>query len=180
MLIKHHEPLGDQNQRQDPLPENWKEIAAEAGITPVRFAAVEIGKLYRSGIVWPKHVLRLQEKYGIAHIISLIEGDWLSEFYEYPSITIHQFPFYQRRELTAERVGDIVDTINGLEQPALVQCLKGVTKTGMVSAAYQILNGQKGNLGAFLEYVWRSEWHLSGLVNTSTVREIFDYGNHRR
>ena len=180
MLIKHHEPLGDPNQRQDPLPKNWKDIAgAEAGFIPVRFAAVEVGKLYRSGIVWPQQVHRLQEKYGIAHIISLIEGGWLSDFYEDPSITIHQFPFYQRRELTAKRVGDIVDTINGLEQPALVHCLKGVTKTGMVSAAYQIMNGQKSNLGAFLEYIWRSEWHLSGLVNTSTVREIFYYGDHR-
>ena len=180
MLIKHHEPLGDPNQKQDHLPENWKEIAAEAEIIPIRFSVVEDGKLYRSGIVWPQQVQRLQEKYSIAHIISLIEGDWLSEFYEDPTITIHRFPVYQRRELTAERVEDIVDTINGLEQPALVHCLKGVTKTGMVSAAYQILNGQKSNLGAFLEYVWRSEWHLSGLVNISTVKEIFGYGNHRR
>ena len=179
MLIKHHEPLGDPNQKQDPLPENWKEIAAEAGIIPIRFSVVEDEKLYRSGIVWPQQLKRLKEKYGIAHIVSLMEGDWLSEFYEDPSITIHQFPVYQRRELTAERVGNIVDLINGLEQPALIHCLKGVTKTGMACAAYRILNGQNSNLGAFLEYVWRSEWHLSGLVNTSTVREIFGYGNYR-
>lgn len=178
MLKVYHNPLGDPNNKQDPLPENLREITGEANSLPNRFSPVDDGKLYRSGIVWAYQIPRLQNQYGIAHIISLIEGDWLSKFYNDSSITIHQFPVYQRKELTAERVETIVDIINGLKEPALVHCLKGVTRTGMVSAGYQILNEHKGNWGAFLEYVWKSKGHLSGLLNHSTIRDIFGYGNN--
>ena len=179
MLIKQHEPFGDPNHKEHPLPENWQKIAEQDGLMPVRFAAVDEGKLYRSGIVCPRQIPALQDRYGINHIISLMDGDWLEDYYKTPRVTIHQFPFHQRKELTAERAKNIVDTINELDSPVLVHCLKGVTRTGMVSAAYQILNGQKSNLGAFLEYLWRSKWHVSGLANKPTIKEIFNYGNHK-
>ncbi len=179
MLVRYHKPFGDSDHKEHPLPENWQDIERHAGLMPIRFAPVDDNKLYRSGIVWSHQIPVLQDKYGIHHIVSLMDGDWLNKDYDNPSIMIHQFPFHQRRELTAERAKNIVDTINKFDSPALVHCLKGVTKTGMVSAAYQILNAQKSNLAAFLEYVWRSEWHLSGILNISTVKEILAYDNSR-
>lgn len=166
MLIKHHEPLGNPKEAQDPLPENWKELAAQKGKIPKRFGVVEEGKLYRSGIVWANQVRKLHEDYGIANIVSLLEGNWLREFYDSSEITIHQFPILQRRELTYERVRTIVDVINDLNQPSLVHCLNGATRTGMVCAGYQIINGIKGKFGAIIESIGY------GMVNISSLREM--------
>jgi hypothetical protein len=95
MRIKYHEPLGDPNNKQDPLPENWKELSAIADWKPRKFGIVEQDKLYRSGVVWPHQVEGLHRDYGISHIITLIDGDWLQQFYDDERITIHQFPFFR-------------------------------------------------------------------------------------
>ena len=98
-----------------------------------------------------------------------MDGDWLREFYDDPEITIHQFPTLQRRELTYERVRNIVDVINDLNEPSLVHCLRGVTRTGMVCAGYQIINGDKGKFGAIAESI------RYGMVNLSSLREMLNY-----
>lgn len=170
MLVKHHEPLGVRaKKRQDPLPNNWEELASERGDTPKNFGIVEQGKLYRSGIVWPHQVRPLQETYGIRHVISLMEGDWLSQFYDDSSISIHQFPIRRRDALTFERVRHIVDVINGFDEPAIVFCRRGATRTGMVCAGYQILNGRRTKFGAILENM--SYWNF----NISSIGEILRY-----
>lgn len=169
MLIRYHEPLGNPEEAQDPLSNDWEIEASKDGNRPRRFGVVEENKLYRSGIVWPHQVRRLQQDYGIVHIISLLEGDWLREFYDAPEITIHQFPILQRRELTYERVRNIVDVINDLDEPSLVHCLTGATRTGMVCAGYQINNGRKGKFGAIVESVGY------GMVNISSLKEMLHY-----
>ena len=169
MLITHHKPLGNPDEAQDPLPNNWRELATQDGTKPIRFGIVEEGKLYRSGIVWTHQVRKLQEDYGIVHIVSLLDGDWLREFYEDAEITIHQFPILQRRELTYDRVRNIVDVINELDKPALVHCLTGATRTGMVCAGYEIINGKKGKLSAIMESI------TYGMVNISSLREMVHY-----
>ena len=139
MRNRHWYPLGDPEKIQDGLPYNWRELEEKAGDMPDRFAQVD-ENLFRSAIPYPKHIATLQERYGIKNIVSLIDGDWLKEYYSLPSgeIQIHQFPVYQRRELTPQRVKDIVGIIKYLKGPTLVHCLKGVTRTGMVVAGYQI------------------------------------------
>ena len=169
MLVKYHEPYGNPENQQDTLPENWQEFAATADDLPIKFGVVEPEKLFRSGIIWPHQVEKLKRQYGIVHIISLIPGDWLSKFYYNPDITVHQFPFYQRRELTFERVRNIVDVINSLQEPTIVNCLRGITKTGMVCAGYQILNGQRSNLGAIIENM------RFGYFNISSIKEVMHY-----
>ena len=169
MRIQYHQPYGSPENQQDILPENWQELVAKADSLPIKFGMVNPQKLFRSGIIWPHQVRILQGQYNIAHIISLIPGDWLSQFYDDTSITIHQFPFYQRRELTFQRVRGIVDVINSLKEAAIVHCVKGVTKTGMVSAGYQILNRQRSNLGAIVESM------SYGILNPSSIREILQY-----
>ena len=120
MLITYHKPLGDPKKTQDSLPNNWKELAKKGGDIPRRFNVVEEGKLYRSGIVWPHQVKKLQTDYGVEHIISLLDGDWLEEFYDDPFITIHRFPIMQRKELNYNRIKRIVEVINELEGFSLV------------------------------------------------------------
>jgi len=173
MLKRYHEALGDRP--EDPLPKNWKVIADNSGDMPERFGVVEQGRFYRSAMIWSHHISKLQKDYGIEHIVSLVDGDWLSNWYDDSGITIHQFPILRRRAFTKERVRDVVEAINSLDGPAIVHCLKGVTRTGMVSAAYQVLNGYKGNLRALFDYVWKSRFHVSGLLNFSTMKEILDY-----
>ncbi|MBI2647495.1 hypothetical protein HYW99_03390 [Candidatus Woesearchaeota archaeon] len=169
MLIRHHKPLGKPEEAQDPLPKDWKVETSKDGNRPRRFGVVEENKLYRSGIVWSHQVRELQKDYGIVHIISLLDGEWLREFYDTPEITIHQFPILQRRELTYERVRNIVDVINDLNEPSLVHCLTGATRTGMVCAGYQIINGRKGTFGAIVESIGY------GMVNISSLREMLHY-----
>lgn len=77
MFKRYHEPLGNYEGRQDPLPINWREISESAPHFPDALATVTRRKLYRSAIIWPKQIPFLQEKYGIKHIVSLISGDWL-------------------------------------------------------------------------------------------------------
>lgn len=169
MRIKYHEPLGDPNNKQDPLPENWRKLSATAGAMPDNFGIVEKGKLYRSAIVWPHQVKNLYKDYKIAHIIVLIDGEWLQQFYDDPEITIHQFPYLQRKGLTFQRVKDIVGLINSLNEPSLVCCLKGKTKTGMVIAGYEILNGRKNHLQAVADSI------KYGNLNMSSFSEIRRY-----
>ena len=87
MRIKYHEPLGDPDNQQDPLPENWQELSAIADGSPRKFGVVEQEKLYRSGIVWPHQVGGLHHDYGIRHIVTLIDGDWLQQFDDDERIT---------------------------------------------------------------------------------------------
>ena len=169
MLIRYHTPHGNPENQQDTLPANWQEIAVNAGELPIKFGVVDPEKLFRGGMIWSHQVERLKRQYGITHIISLISGDWLSQFYDNPDITIHQFPFYQRRELTFERVKDIVDLINSLKEPAIVHCMKGVTKSGMVCAGYKIINGQRSNLGTIIENI------RYGYFNISSIKEVMRY-----
>lgn len=169
MLVRYHEPYGDPERPQHPLPENWEEIASKAGRKPKRFGVVDPRKLYRSGIIWSHQVPILQEEYNIKNIISLIEGNWLKDFYEDKEITIHQFPFYQRRELTFERVKNIVDVINSLEEPAIIHCFTGATRTGLVSAGYNIINGKKSKLATIIENLKYKD------INFSSWREILKY-----
>ena len=169
MIKRYHEPLGDPEHKQDPLPDNWRELAARAGSMPKNFGVVEHKKLYRSAIVWPSQVEGLHANYGINHFITLMDGDWLLDHYARQDITIHQFPFFQRRELTLKRVKDIVEVINTLDSPSIVSCLKGSVRTGMVVAGYEIINGRKSNLVARLES--GLYWNFNG----SAHREIKDY-----
>lgn len=169
MRIKYHGPLGDPNNKQDPLPENWRKLSAVAGAMPENFGIVAKGKLYRSAIVWPHQVDTLYKNYKICHIIILIDGDWLQQFYDDPKVTIHQFPYLQRKELTFERVKEIVGLINSLKEPSLICCLKGKTKTGMVAAGYEILNGRKSNLQAIADTM------RYGNLNISSFSEIRRY-----
>jgi len=169
MLIRYHEPYGNLEEAQHPLPSNWRELASKAGKKPVKFGVVDPGKLYRSGMIWPHHVKWLQESHDIKNLVSLVDGDWLSEFYEDQSIVIHQFPHHQRRELTFERIRDIVDVINSFEDPAIVHCFKGATRTGMVCAGYRIINGMTSNLVAILKNLRFVD------VNPSAIREIRHY-----
>jgi len=170
MLIRHHEPLGNLTEKpQDPLPENWKELAGKSGHIPARFDIVDEDKLFRSAIVWPHQVKHLRDNYGISNIVSLMDGDWLSEFYENSEVEIHQFPFLQRRALTYNRIRGIVDVINESKRPCLVHCLKGSTRTGMVCAGYNIINGNKGKLASIAESV------KYGMVNISSIREMLYY-----
>ena len=80
MLIKHHEPLGNPEEAQDQLPNDWEAKASQDGDIPKRFGVVEEGRLYRSGIVWSYQVRELQKAYGIVHIVSLLDGNWLTRW----------------------------------------------------------------------------------------------------
>jgi protein tyrosine/serine phosphatase len=176
MLIKYHEPYGDPNEKQDPLPRNWREIELNASFLPLNFDVVEDSRLYRSGIIWAKQIPILQEIFDIKHIISLVPGDWLESYYDSLDITIHQFPFFQRRELTFERVKGIVNVINSLDGPALVHCLKGATRTGQVIAGYEVINGLKTNKEALEDS--QEYWKFGKLgmfFNFSYRREILAY-----
>ena len=52
---------------------------------------------------------------------------------------------------------------------SLVCCLKGATRTGMVVAGYEVLNGRKSNLQAIAESI------MYGNVNISSFREMSRY-----
>ena len=169
MRIKYHEPYGNPEEKQDSFPENNNNLVVKANKKPKNFGVVEESKLYRSAIIWPHQARKLQEDYGIQHIITLIDGDWLQEFYDDEEITIHQFPLLQRRELTFGRVTNIVDVINSLDGPAIVCCLKGKTRTGMVCAGYRLINDQKDHLGSIIETI------KFGNLNISSFREMWRY-----
>ncbi len=174
MHIRYQEPHGRKEKQTDPLPKNWRNIEAKRGTLPRNFAVVDPGKLYRSEVVFPKQIPRLQEEYGIAHIISLLEGDQLEEYYTDSTITIHQFPFYERKTITPERMKDIVTVINSIKEPALVHCLRGITRTGMICAAYQLEHGLTLK-EALSEYRKNSALQFIGLFNRHTVRDIKNY-----
>lgn len=161
-------PLGDPLHQEDTLPKNWKQIAARAGPFPKNFGIVKEDYLYRSAIIWPHQVEALKQ-IGIKHIITLIPGDWLSAFYKSTSIAIHSFPHYQRRELNQQRVKRIVRSIDCLQEPSIICCLKGKTKTGMVAAGYEIMLNNKPNLQAILESI------SYGNLNVSSMREMLEY-----
>ncbi len=171
MRIKHTEPLGVFENIQDPLPTNWREISKNAGKFPKNFGVIEKGKLYRSGVIWPKQVKNLFSSYGIENVITFLDGDWLEDFYESEKITIHQFPIYQRKELTFERVEKIVKIIDSFEKPAIISCLKGAVRTGIVAAGYEYLKMDRSSFGV----IFRSMKYKN--FNYSALKEILRYPN---
>jgi hypothetical protein len=173
-MLKKHFEMEDKGETQHALPENWEDVARNAADLPMLLSSFDEGK-YRGGMVWPKHVKRLQKEFGIRHIVSLMEGDWLNDFYDDPNLVIHQFRFRKRNDMTPDMALEFVDLLSVLQEPTIVHCYKGVTRTGMGVAAHQIVNRQKTPLMALLEYVLKSEYHCSGLVNLSTCREILGY-----
>jgi len=168
MFVRYKDPSWDPEGREFPLEVRWEALSSQADDLPVNFGTVD-DKLYRSGAVFPHQVPALQEEHGVSHIISLVQGFQLTQFYEDPSITIHQFPGYSRKEWTFERVKKVVGTINELEGKCLVHCTRGVLKSGKVVAGYRILNGQKGRIGA----IWESASY--GMLNPSSIREMASY-----
>lgn len=167
MLKIYHEPLWNPNNIQDPLPKNWEELSKKSWALPENFWVVQEWKLYRSAIVYPQQVRSLQALHWIEHIISLIDWDWLKEFYNHPTITIHKFPILERKALTKERIDKIIELINSLTTPALVHCLKWATRTGMVASNYEIIVMNKSRLSSILNGTFN---HNN--FNISAIREI--------
>ncbi len=168
MATKHHKPLWKIEAAQDPLPKNWKDLMLTSWDLPGNFWTVEEGKLYRSSIVYPKHISVLREKYWIQNIVSLIMWDWLEEFYDDEDIHIHQFPIFERKELTAQRVQQILDVIEWLEWTSIVHCLKWAVRTWMVCAWYDLRYWK-----SLISTLGKSISH--GNVNISALREITTY-----
>lgn len=169
MLLKHHKPLGNPNNIQDPLPKDWRELEVRSWDLPDNFWVVNPWVLYRSAIVYPKQVEKLKKKYWIWHIISLVDWTWLKDYYEDPEITIHQFPILERKALTRERIEYIIWVINNLNKPALVHCLKWATRTWMVCSLYEIQVMNRNRIATILG--WIRFWN----VNISAIREICKY-----
>lgn len=167
MYIRYHEPLGKPWEGKDVVPKNVEELDKVAPLLPVRFSRVD-EKLFRSGLVFPSQITHLRDQYDVRHIVSLLPGDWLSSWYDNPSVTIHHFPLYRRREFTPDRVKNVVATIDGLEGRVLVFCKKGLTRTGMVVAAHRIKNNMP-------VWVAAMECLLRGNLNGSAFRDILLY-----
>ncbi|HLD12545.1 MAG TPA: hypothetical protein VJB87_03030 [Candidatus Nanoarchaeia archaeon] len=168
MLIRYHEPIGEPWKAVDPVPQNVVELDKTAPLLPKNFNCVDY-KLFRSGLVFPSQVHHLRGTYGIQHIVSLVPGDWLSSWFDDASVTIHQFPFHRRREMTPSHVNNIVKTIAGLEGRVLVHCKKGETRTGMVCAAYRMQRGVYPLGCVVIDAV------LHGMVNGSALRDVLFY-----
>lgn len=169
MFKRYHEPIWNINNIQDPLPNNWKELSLQQWNIPENFGTIDPGKLYRSAIIYPHQIKILQARFQIWHIISLIDGDWLEEYYDNSEITIHQFPILERKALTKQRIAIIIDLIKSLNSPALIHCLKGATRTGMISSYYEITVLNKNRILSILN--WARHWN----VNISAIREIMNF-----
>jgi len=97
----------------------------------------------------PHHIEVLQERHKIQHIVSLIHGDWLSDFYQDSSIHIHKFPFLGRY-IPPEMVKEIIGLIHSFEEPVAVHCLKGKTRTGKILAANDIVHHNISRFAALM------------------------------
>lgn len=164
---------------QDALPKNWDYIEADSldwGIMrskeyfPRNLWVVTPGKLYRSAIPWTHQLWELRTAYDIRNIVSLIGWSWLDED-ELDRYWIQHFQYnvLQRRALTKEIVGEIVDKIQSLEGPTLVHCLKWAVRTGQVVAWYRLWVEHLARPLVHLEALWY--W----LINISAHREIANY-----
>lgn len=175
MIIRYWEPLGHIGDAQDSLPSNWERIQEEqdAYSIPNEFSQVIPG-VFRSSLPWRKQLTHLESEYGIKHVISLLDGDWLSGDYDLMSrVDVHQFPIYQRRHLTKARVEFILEQIDRLRTEddnsnILIHCLKGRVRTGMVSAALQLSEGY-----SMSKVIFDTIKHKN--VNHSALMEIFKY-----
>lgn len=193
MFRRYHEPQWDPQKPEDPYPENWEELDAICDVANprnfhlVREPVEELsgttilrGKLYRSGYPLPSQIPLLQSKYSITDVVSLIHTSAFrekAEEYNFQDVQFHEFPFYNRRSLTAERCMTIVESIIDIkkdpERSVLVHCNKWSVRTGMVVAMYRILTGQKGNLDAAIESMRYKN------LNGSALKEIvMDYGKY--
>ncbi len=167
-MIIRHTPLGKPELAQDSLPENWKEVYSNSGDLPSNFGVVIDEKLYRSGVILPSHIENLRNRYGIKNIVSLVDRICLDEFEDREDIIIHHIPVLQRRELTFDRIKELVNLIDSTDEPFIVSCLKGKTRTGMVIAGYQVLHGMN-RFGAMIGSIGY------GNGNISSFREMLAY-----
>ncbi len=112
-------------------------------VWPKRFAAVEDGRLYRSGDVWPGQLARLKETYGIRTILSLNNPEVLETQQERDAalalgIRWLNVPLTGDGASTRpdrERIKAILFDENG---PMLVHCSAGVNRTGLAVGMYRL------------------------------------------
>lgn len=104
---------------------------------PNNFGCVEGDKLYRSGIVFPKHIPILKERYGIENVISLIDFDYLDG----SEVNLFKFPTWKKEEFSKDLIDKILEKIDSLEGPTLVHCLRGEKRSELISSSYLLKRG---------------------------------------
>ncbi len=194
MFHRYHEPYGDYENRQDPYPDNWEELDDVCDGYPRNFhlvkepverlsgTIIQRGRLYRSGYPLPAQIPLLQSEHSITDVVSLVPTTAFqekAEEYNFQDVRFHEFPFHERRELTAERCMTIVESIIDIKKNPtrniLLHWNKWSVRTGMVVAMYRILTGQKGNLDAAIESMRYKNINGSALKEIVTEYKKYEY-----
>jgi len=167
MFTRYHEPyLKPGKSERDILPQNLD--GYDSWCVPRRFRQVD-EKVYASSLILPHHISILRSQYWIKHVISLIHGDWLQEYYHGTDISIHQFP-HLGRYIPKENIIKILGLIDDLDEKVVVHCLKWKIRTGKIIALHEMQNMWKSKAEAMLRYMKTSWWNR---VNVNNFIETF-------
>ncbi len=113
-------------------------------LVPKRFAEVVPGRLYRSGVVTPRELTYVHEKYGIGRVISLLDPDHPESVAELAAadglgIEWCNIPLRGNGASTPadrERILALL-RVDGAP-PTLVHCAAGTNRTGLAIGLYRI------------------------------------------
>lgn len=148
-------------------------------VIPRRFAAVEQGQVYRSGLIHPRILRKVLEKNDIQMIVSL-RGRYKHEEAVARELGIE----LKQYRLDGDGSGDITYYANTIEhivqakeagKPILVHCAAGTMRTGAAIAFYRMLVlGERDNrriLREMKKHGWRTKkTHLPNYVNRNMYR----------
>lgn len=111
---------------------------------PRRLATVVEGQLYRSGLVLPGHLERLQRDYRIGRVVSLLAADAPVTIAERKTarrlgLEWHNIPLRGSGQSTPADRRRILDLLSDSDAPpTLVHCAAGVHRTGLAVALYRL------------------------------------------
>ncbi len=148
-------------------------------VIPRRFAAVEQGQVYRSGLIHPR-ILRKVLKANDIQIIVSLNGGYKPEEAAAEELGIE----LKQYRLDGDGSGDITCYANTIEhivrakeagKPILVHCAAGTMRTGAAIAFYRMLVlGQRDNrriLREWKKHGWKTnKTHLPNYVNRNMYR----------
>lgn len=115
------------------------------------FRAVVEGQAYRSGQMGADQLARTIERYGIKSILNLRGENPTTSWYQAEiemskklNVVHYDRSLSSGEDMTLEQMDDLVVLLRQAPKPALIHCLGGADRSGLVSALYRLaINDQE-------------------------------------
>lgn len=118
-------------------------LALVTWMEPKRFGVVDGGRLYRSGLITPGHLVRLKRDYGVTRVISFLDPEAPESLAEQQAcrslgIEYQNVPMRGNGDSTPSDRARILELLSEEAGPTVMHCAAGANRTGLATGLYRI------------------------------------------